>query len=57
MSPTATLDRTAIELKVEKLSAEIPATRDVLRKLDLVQERCALRSTLAALRSTAQPLR
>lgn len=49
MTATVALDRATLEQRVEALSIEIPATRDVLRKLDLVQERCELREALATL--------
>jgi hypothetical protein len=49
MTATVAFDRVALEQRVEALSIEILATRDVLRKLDLLQERCELREVLAAL--------
>jgi hypothetical protein len=47
MTATVAFDRVALEQRVEALSIEILATRDVLRKLDLLQERCELREVLA----------
>ena len=51
MTDTIALDRIALEQQLEALSRQIPATTDVLRRLDLVQQRCELRSLIAALGS------
>jgi hypothetical protein len=51
MTDTVALDRIALEQRLEALSSQIPATTDVLRRLDLVQQRCELRSLIASLRS------
>jgi hypothetical protein len=47
MTATVAFDRVALEQRVAALSVEILATRDVLRKLDLIQERCEFRDVLA----------
>jgi hypothetical protein len=51
MTDTVALDRIALEQRLEALSRQIPATTDVLRRLDLVQQRCELRSLIAVLGS------
>lgn len=51
MKALAAFDRLALEQRVEELSREIPATTDVLLRLDLVQQRYELRSLIASLSS------
>jgi hypothetical protein len=53
MMDTTAFDRIALEQQLEALSSQIPATTDVLRRLDLLQRRCEVRSAIAALGAPA----